>query len=198
MQDFILTENDLANLDMFFVFNDKNGNVKTAREPIMYFSTSGSSNTTPIFQLGSQSFVAVGSGVELYAGKLIIHAFQNIPLLNLIKTSGIRSFSLNSLPLVDLYILNKRKYEKTQRLDEQDMIIKNIKFLDINFEQGTDTPGRFYVLNYIAKSIETGTVTDTDSIFDNNSEFNNEIQEKSFNIGKYFSNTYMNKIKGVN
>ena len=196
MKDFIMTENDIADLDMFFVFNTNGNIVKTAREPIMYFSASGSSNTTPIFQLGSQSFVAVGSGVELYAGKIIMHAFQNIPMMNVIKTANVPSFRLSSLPLMDLYILNKRKYEKSQRLDEQDMIIKNIKFLDINFEQGMDTPGRFYVLNYIAQSIDTGTINEGDPIFKDNLEFRN-TEDTNFDIGKYFANTYLNKIRGV-
>lgn len=51
-----------------------------------------------------------------------------------------------------MYIINKNN--PTQKRIFQDLVIKNIKFTSYNFEQGIDTPGRFFVIDFIASNLQ--------------------------------------------
>ena len=160
-KNFYITENDIGDLDLFFMLktqadgvdgNFKTHKVKIVREPIFYFSVSNSTPTTPIFSLGSKGVVGYSKGSPVYAGRMITNAFHNMPLINLLVESGIDSGEPTDLPPLDFYIVNKRR--KSLIADEtnifQDCMVENLKILDWNFEQGIDTPGRFFVFNFIA------------------------------------------------
>ena len=160
-KNFYITENDIGDLDLFFMLktqpdgfqnNFKTHKVKIVREPIFYFSVSNSTPTTPIFSLGSKGVVGYSKGSPVYAGRIITNAFHNMPLINLLVESGIDSGEPTDLPPLDFYIVNKRR--KSLIADEtnifQDCMVENLKILDWNFEQGIDTPGRFFVFNFIA------------------------------------------------
>ena len=160
-KNFYITENDIGDLDLFFMLKtqpdgvDKKStrhHVKIVREPIFYFSVSNSTPTTPIFSLGSKGVVGYSKGSPIYAGRIITNAFHNMPLINLLVESGIDSGEPTDLPPLDFYIVNKRR--KSLIADEtnifQDCMVENLKILDWNFEQGIDTPGRFFVFNFIA------------------------------------------------
>ena len=130
--------------------------VKIVREPIFYFSVSNSTPTTPIFSLGSKGVVGYSKGSPIYAGRIITNAFHNMPLINLLVESGIDSGEPTDLPPLDFYIVNKRR--KSLITDEtnifQDCMVENLKILDWNFEQGIDTPGRFFVFNFIVNYLK--------------------------------------------
>ena len=164
-KNFYITENDIGDLDLFFMLKtqpdgvDKKStthHVKIVREPIFYFSVSNSTPTTPIFSLGSKGVVGYSKGSPVYAGRIITNAFHNMPLINLLVESGIDSGEPTDLPPLDFYIVNKRR--KSLIADEtnifQDCMVENLKILDWNFEQGIDTPGRFFVFNFIATSFK--------------------------------------------
>lgn len=62
------------------------------------------------------------------------------------------SARIQDIPLLDFYIINKNN--PLQKRMFQDLVIKNIKFTSYNFEQGIDTPGRFFVLEFIATELQ--------------------------------------------
>lgn len=156
-KNFYITENDIGDLDLFFMLKEKSNNdqthkVKIVREPIFYFSVSNNTQTVPIFSLGSKGTVGYSKGNPIYAGRIITNAFHNMPLINLLVESGISSGEPTDLPPLDFYITNKRRVslEATESNVFQDCVIENLKIMDWNFEQGIDTPGRFFVFNFIA------------------------------------------------
>lgn len=165
-KDFYITENDIGDLDLFFMYksateaektsyrieSNKASNVKIIREPIFYFSCSNHTDIKPVYQLGSKGPVGFSSGAPIYSGRIITNAFHNIPLINLLVETGVPSSKIEDLPIMDFYIVNKkRKYSKdSQRQIFQDCVIENVKFMNWNFEEGVDTPGRFFVCEFIA------------------------------------------------
>jgi hypothetical protein len=156
---FYLTENDIADLDLFFVYNEgemssenESPVVKIIREPIFYFSVSSYQKTTPVFQLGADNIIGYTKGNKFYAGRIIINAFSNVPFINSIIATGIPSSAAQDLPPMDFYILNKTAREKNKFF--HDLVIKNFKITSWNFEQGIETPGRFVVAEFIASDFQ--------------------------------------------
>lgn len=162
-KDFYITENDIADLDLFFMVKtngtlktNKSSDVRIVREPIFYFSCSSHTAINPIFGVGHDGVVGYSKGSTVYAGKIITNAFHNIPLINLLIEAGITSGDPADLPPIDFYIVNKKRKESSTKKASlfQDCIIENLKILNWNFEQGVDTPGRFFVFEFIATSFK--------------------------------------------
>lgn len=148
---FYITENDISNLDIFFMHDVGTNKAKIIREPFFNFSVASYTKTKPIYQLGSNHIVTFNSGIGLIAGRIIINAFHNIPLVNTLIATKTISAKIEDIPPIDLYIVNK--HSQTYNRAFQDLVIKNIKFTSFNFEQGLE-PGRFFVLEYLATDMQ--------------------------------------------
>ena len=162
-KDFYITENDIADLDLFFMVKtngtlkkDNSSVARIVREPVFYFSCSSHTAVTPVFGVGHDGIVGYSRGNTVYAGKIITNAFHNIPLINLLIEAEITSGDPADLPPLDFYIVNKKRKESTTKNASlfQDCVIENLKILNWNFEQGVDTPGRFFVFEFVASSFK--------------------------------------------
>lgn len=148
---FYITENDISNLDIFLMHDIGTNKAKIIREPFFNFSVASYTKTKPIYQLGSKQIVGFNSGISLIAGRIIINAFHNVPLVNTLIATKTISGRIEDIPPLDLYIINK--HSQTYERAFQDLVIKNIKFTSFNFEQGLE-PGRFFVLEYLATDMQ--------------------------------------------
>ena len=162
-KDFYITENDIADLDLFFMVKtngilkkDNSSVVRIVREPVFYFSCSSHTAIAPVFGVGHDGIVGYSRGNTIYAGKIITNAFHNIPLINLLIEAEITSGDPADLPPLDFYIVNKKRKESDTKNASlfQDCVIENLKILNWNFEQGVDTPGRFFVFEFVASSFK--------------------------------------------
>ena len=162
-KDFYITENDIADLDLFFMVKtngtlkqDNSSVVRIVREPVFYFSCSSHTAIAPVFGVGHDGVVGYSRGNTIYAGKIITNAFHNIPLINLLIEAEITSGDPADLPPLDFYIVNKKRKESDTKNASlfQDCVIENLKILNWNFEQGVDTPGRFFVFEFVASSFK--------------------------------------------
>ena len=162
---FYITENDIGDLDLFFMYKTnvklnetepagtQGSNVKIIREPIFHFSCASHTPTQPVFGLGFNIPVGYTNGVSLFAGKIIVNAFNNIPLVNLLVETGVESGKIEDIPPMDFYIVNK-KNNKTHKAIFQDCVVKDLKIVSWSFEQGIETPGRYFVIEFIASDFQ--------------------------------------------
>ena len=117
-KDFYITENDIADLDLFFMVKtngtlkkDNSSVARIVREPVFYFSCSSHTAIAPVFGVGHDGIVGYSRGNTIYAGKIITNAFHNIPLINLLIEAEITSGDPADLPPLDFYIVNKKRKE---------------------------------------------------------------------------------------
>lgn len=163
-EEFTISTNDIEELDIFFrTRNTQNGN--QYRESFAHINFHSSSNSEPIFALGSKVMLDVVNGIKLYAGKIIINALSHqTPLVNLCSLYGCSD--IYSLPALDLLLIPKNVKEK-YLTKYSGIIIKNVKFKDWFLDRGTDNPGAFFVMTYIASSMVSASLNKDNESYSN-------------------------------
>ena len=161
-EEFTISTNDIEELDIFFrTRNTQDGN--QYRESFAHINFHSSSNSEPIFALGSKQMLDVVNGITLYAGKIIINALSHqTPLVNLCSLYGCSD--IYSLPALDLLLIPKN-YKEKYLTKYSGIIIKNVKFKDWFLDRGTDNPGAFFVMTYIASSMVSASLNKDNESF---------------------------------
>lgn len=181
---FYVTENDISNLDLFFMSDIGTNRAQIIREPFFNFSVASFTKTKPIYQLGSKTMVTINSGITVVAGRIVLNAFHNVPLINTMIATKTTSARIEDIPPLDLYIINKNSQNFGRRF--QDLVIKNVKFTSFNFEQGLD-PGRYFVIEYMATDVQGIHLKDyiKDQVyneFKTEIDINDDVYEAKLNI----------------
>ena len=164
-EEFVIDKNNITNFKLVFR-NSKTG-LSTFKESIVQLNHSISSKTSPVFQLGSNTYKAVSQGVRLLAGTIVINAFKNVPFVYLHSISNSKNASIEKIPPLDLYII---PIENLSDGRFEALLIKNIKFTDLRQTDGASSGGRYYAANFIAQNfipIDFSTVNDF-SFFEKN------------------------------
>lgn len=187
-EEFTISTNDIEELDIFFrTRNMLDGN--QYRESFAHINFHSSSNSEPIFALGSKLMLDVVNGITLYAGKIIINALSHqTPLVNLCSLYGCSD--IYSLPALDLLLIPKN-YKEKYLTKYSGIIIKNVKFKDWFLDRGTDNPGAFFVMTYIASSMVSASLNKDNESF-SKLQVNNMSDPFTYNfniddIGSYIS-----------
>ena len=163
-EEFTISTNDIEELDIFFRTRDSQKGNKHS-ESFAHINIHSSSNSEPIFALGSKEMLDVVNGIKLYAGKIIINALSHqTPLVNLCSLYGCSD--IYNLPALDLLLIPKNVKEK-YLTKYSGIIIKNVKFKDWFLDRGTDNPGAFFVITYIASQIVSASLNKNNKSYSN-------------------------------
>lgn len=162
--DFTISTNDIEELDIFFRVRSS-ATSSQYRESFAHVTFHSAANSEPIFALGSPVMLDVVNGAKLYAGKLIINALtHHTPLNALCELYGCND--IYDLPGLDLIVMPKNVKEK-YLTKYSGAIIKNIKFKDWFLDRGTENPGAFFVLTYVASHMVVANLSKQKSSYKN-------------------------------
>lgn len=145
-REFIIDKNNITNFKI--VFRNPFTGLSTEKESLVQINHSISSNTKPVFGIGSTTYQAVSKGVRLMAGTIVVNAFENVPLAHLHSISYSSSPSPESLPPLDMYII---PIEDLHDGRFEALLIKGMKFMDLRQSDGASSNGRYYAFNFVAK-----------------------------------------------
>ena len=149
--DFIVTKNSLVDLNVFFY---KKGMINIHRPMISMLKIDSSNHSEPFFHIGFKHNMGYSSSNHIISGVMIFEVLEGYPLQSILfinNDSPNKPYkqSLEELDSMDLYCVQKRNEDPYG-----DFVLKNVKFINTQYNQSTSDFSRRLVATFVAESKE--------------------------------------------
>lgn len=148
----ILTKNSLTQLDVFFW---KKSFQNIHRPDISYLKVDSYSEVKQAYHIGFKESMGYLESFDMHVGAMVFEVLEGYPLQSLLitnnKKKGIHSgfkYSLKDLEPMDFFCIQEKGEDPYG-----DFILKNVKFFSTKMEQGTNTPGRKMVAQFVCSAV---------------------------------------------
>ena len=149
--DFIVTKNSLTDLNVFFY---KKGMTNIHRPMISMLKIDSSRHAEPFFHIGFKHNMGYSSSNHIISGVMVFEVLEGYPMQSILFTnndSKVKPYmqSLEELESMDFYCVQKRNEDPFG-----DFVLKNVKFINTQYNQSTSDFSRKLVATFIAESKE--------------------------------------------
>lgn len=149
--DFIVTKNSLVDLNVFFY---KKGMTNIHRPMLSMLKIDSSRQTEPFFHIGFKHNMGYSSSNQIISGVMIFEVLEGYPLQSILFINNDNpnkpyKQTLEELESLDFYCVQKRNEDPYG-----DFVLKNVKFVNTQYNQSTTDFSRRLVATFVAESKE--------------------------------------------
>ena len=149
--DFVVTKNSLVDLNVFFY---KKGMTNIHRPMLSMLKIDSSRQTEPFFHIGFKHNMGYSSSNQIISGVMVFEVLEGYPLQSILFINNDNSNkpykqTLEELDSLDFYCVQKRNEDPYG-----DFVLKNVKFVNTQYNQSTTDFSRRLVATFVAESKE--------------------------------------------